>query len=153
MQTVQFNPTGNYIAAAYFCVIPIIIFVIGTLTRRKFRDSNSLSLIKRYLYFLILLLLIYYAIIYKWLFHNQFYWITLANNGTWKIEYPVPARSKTITVGDISSIRAVTGDIWTYKMMRISISTKGGDEYISSQIPISKKDYYLELLNEQMTVR
>ena len=77
----------------------------------------------------------------------------MKNEGTWQLEYSVPNRIRTITTDDISSIQAVTGDIWTHRMVRILISTKDGKEYLSAQVSESDKDYYIKLLKKHKNIK
>ncbi|MGA1871658.1 MAG: hypothetical protein ACMUJM_24285 [bacterium] len=154
MNSIHFNPIGNLIAALFLCMLPLIIIIIGTLARRKGIGKNGWSFAKRYWYLPIVVpLFLYYAIIYRWLFYDQFYWISIKNKGTWQLEYSVPTRIKTIMADDISSIQAVTGDIWTHKMVRILISTNDGKEYLSAQVSESDKDYYLKLLKKHKNIQ
>jgi len=154
MNSIHFNPIGNLIAALFLCILPLVIIIIGVLARRKGIDKNRWSFVKRYWYLPILVpLFLYYGIIYRWLFYDQFYWITMKDEGTWQLEYSVPTRIKTIAADDISAIQAVTGDIWTHRMVRILISTKDGKEHLSAQVSESDKDYYIKLLKKHKNVK
>jgi len=77
----------------------------------------------------------------------------MKDEGTWQLEYSVPTRITTITADDISAIQAVTGDIWTHRMVRILISTKDGKEHLSAQVSESDKDYYIQLLKKHKNVK
>ena len=154
MNSIHFNPIGNLIAALFFCILPLFIVIIGLLARRKGIGKNRWSSVKRYWYLPILVpLFLYYGIIYRWLFYDQFYWITMKNEGIWELEYSVPTRIRTINAGDISSIEAATGDIWTHRMVRILISTKDGKKYLSAQVSESDKDYYINLLKKHKNIQ
>jgi len=154
MHSIHFNPMGNYVAALFWCVLPLVIIIIGELRHRKGIGKNKWSFVKRYWYLPILIpLFLYYGIIYRWLFYDQFYWITVKNNGTWELEYSVPSRIKTIMADDISDIQAVTGNMWTHRMVRILISTKDGKKYLSAQVSKSDKDYYIKLLKKHKNMQ
>lgn len=149
MQAIQFNVTGNVTAALFFFSLPLIIVVAGALARRKSAENKRWLFAERYLYLPLLApLLLYYGLIYRWLFYDQFYWIAVERNGDLRLEYYLPSRSRTITVGDISHFESSTGDLWTFKSVRILIVTTDGKRHSSAQVSRWDESLYLNLLNQ-----
>ena len=149
MHSIHFNALGNIVAALFFFTLPLVIIIIGAWARRKGFDQTRWLIAKRYWYLPILIpFALYYAVIYRWLFYDQFYWVTIKNDGTWQLEYYLPPRTVTITEDDISDIQIAAGDIWTYRDVRILILTKDGKRYLSTQVSASDRDYYIILLTK-----
>ena len=97
-------------------------------------------------------LILYFGVVYRWLFYDQFYWI-LIDDGSWRLEYYLPGRTRTLSPAEIAEVRAVTGDLWTYRAVRLSILTQDGVEYLSAQVAPADRDYYVDLLNARREVR
>lgn len=149
MQAIHFNVMGNVTAALFFFSLPLVIVVAGALARRKSAENKRWLFAKRYLYVPLLVpLLLYYGLIYRWLFYDQFYWITIENDGIWRLEYYLPSRTKTISSSDISHIETFTGDLWTFKTVRILIVTTDGKRHMSAQVSRWDERLYLNLLNQ-----
>lgn len=149
MHSIHFNPLGNYVAVLFLCALPPLFMLLGHLASMMGWGKSRWAFARRFWYLPLLVpLFLYYGIIYRWLFYDQFYWITVKNNGAWELEYSVPSRIKTIMADDISDIQAITGDMWTHRMVRILISTKDGKKYLSAQVSKSDKDYYVNLLKK-----
>lgn len=147
MHSIHFNAWGNIVAALFFFSLPLFIVVAGGLARRKVVQHKRWLLAKRYWYLPLLVpLILYYGIIYRWLFYDQFYWITIEDSGAWQLGYYLPARKRTIWPGNIESVRHISGDIWTYKVIRILISTADGKQHLSAQISPRDREHYLDLL-------
>jgi hypothetical protein len=153
MHLIGFNQQGNYFAAIFFSVLPLLILLAGLIMHRRGAGEEKWLIVRQYLYLPIVVpLVIYYAIVYRWLFYEQFYRIKI-NNDNWHIEYSIPNKTKTIRTDDISSIRAVGGDIWTYKMVRILITTRNEKQYLSAQVGESDKNYYIDLLKKHADIK
>ncbi len=149
MHAIHFNVMGNVIAALFFFSLPLLIIVAGALARRKGVESKRWLFAKRYGYLPLLVpLVLYYGIIYRWLFYDQFYWITIEQNGAWRLEYYLPSRTRTITASEISHIESFTGDIWTYKTARILVVMADGKRHMSAQLSRWDEDLYLNFLNQ-----
>lgn len=149
MQAIHFNFLGNVIAALFFFSLPLIIVLAGALARRRRSDGKRWLFAKRYLYLPLLApLFLYYGLIYRWLFYDQFYWITIEKNGNLTLEYYLPSRTKTISTGEISHFESLTGDLWTHRSVRILIVTKDGTRHMSAQVSRWDGNLYLSLLNQ-----
>lgn len=149
MQAIHFNVTGNVTAALFFFSLPLIIVIAGALARRKSAENKRWLVAKRYLYLPLLApLLLYYGLIYRWLFYDQFYWMAVETNGDLRLEYYLPSRSRTITVGDVSHFEIFAGDLWTYRTVRILIVTTDGKKHMSAQVSRWDESLYLRLLNQ-----
>ncbi len=148
MHAIHFNIMGNIVAALFFFSLPLIIVVAGALARRKGTDNKRRQFARRHLYLPLLApLLLYYGVIYHWLFYDQFYWIEIEKDGDLRLEYYLPSRTKTISARDISHIESFSGDLWTYKTVRIFIVTTDGKQHRSAQVSRWDEHLYLSLLN------
>lgn len=148
MHAIHFNISGNIVAALFFFSLPLIIVLTGGLARGKGMDDKRWQFARCHLYLPLLApLLIYYGVIYRWLFYDQFYWIEIENDGDVRLEYYLPSRTKTISARDISHIESFSGDLWTYKTVRIFIVMTDGTQHRSAQVSPWDENFYLSLLN------
>ncbi len=148
MHAIHFNVTGNIVAALFFFSLPLIIVLAGALARRNGTDDKRWQFTRRYLYLPLLApLLLYYGVIYSWLFYDQFYWIEIEKDGELRLEFYLPSRTTTISSRDISHIESFSGDLWTYKSVRIFIVMTDGTRHRSAQVSRWDENLYLNLLN------
>lgn len=147
MHAIHFNSMGNVVAALFFFSLPLFIVVAGALARGENAESKRWHLARRYGYLPLLIpLILYYGIIYRWLFFDQFYRIHIDESGAWRLVYYLPPRERVIQARNIERVDYFTGDIWTYKTIRILISTADGKQYLSAQVSPRDKDFYINLL-------
>lgn len=150
MLAIHFNITGNIVAALFFFSLPLIIVFGGALARWKRIDDKRWQFTRRHLYLPLLApLFLYCGVIHRWLFYDQFYWIEIERDGDLRLEYYLPSRTKTIRAGDISHFESITGDLWTYKSVRILIVTTDGGRHRSAQVSRWDENFYLSLLNRR----
>lgn len=148
MHAIHFNVTGNIVAALFFFSLPLIIVLAGALARRRGIDDKRWRFSRRHLYLPLLVpLLLYYGVIYRWLFYDQFYWVEIEKDGDLRLEYYLPSRTRTISAGDISHFESFSGDLWTYKTVRIFVVTTDGTRHRSAQVSRWDENFYLSLLN------
>ena len=149
MHSIHFNALGNIAAALFYFSLPLIIVVAGGIQARGGADRARWRLARRFWYLPVLLpLALYYGIVYRWLFFDQFYSVTIADDGTWQLEYFLPRQVKTLSANQISEIQSFTGDLWTYRMVRILIATTDGRRLMSAQVSRADERLYLNLLNQ-----
>ena len=149
VQEIVFNIGGNYVAALFWCAAPLIVILLGILARMMGWSRDRMAFARRYWYMPLLVpLVLYYGFIYWWLFYDQFYRVLVRDDNTWQLEYRMPTRTRTISADDIADFQTVTGDIRTYRMIRIAISTKDGEKYLSAQVAEDDADFYLNLLQQ-----
>ncbi len=147
MNTIHFNDAGNLLAAVFFFSLPLVLVVVGLWTRGREGESRRWRFARRTAYLPVMLpLLLYGLVVYRWLFHDQFYWLTVEREGVWQLEYCLPGKTRTIRIADIAEIQAVSGDLWTYRQARIRITTREGERFTSAQVSLHDKDDYLNLL-------
>ena len=136
MEILIIQPGGAYQAALYFSAIPLLILLVVWLIRRH-RGEAGLWLARRIGYMpLILLLLVYYGIVWRWLFYDQFYSVQRLSESAWELEYLMPRRSEVISTREMVGISAdditsISGGMTT---TRIAIAMQDGRLYRSAQI-------------------
>lgn len=147
MREFLFNPGGNYAAATYFGVIPLILFLLALwqgaapeLTQSGQAGRRRTSLV------LLVLLLILYGSIYWWLFYDQFYRLEIRPDGLWQLEYRLPTRSILLAATTISALDLESGGLRTYRMTRLVIVTADGERYPSAQISERQAKEYRAIL-------
>ena len=148
MQAIHFNVTGNIVAALFFFSLPLIIVLAGALARWKGIDDKWWQFTRRHLFLPLLApLLLYYGLIYRWLFYDQFYWIEIEKGGEIRLAYYLPSRTTTISSRDIAHIESFSGDLWTYKSVRIFIVMTDGTRHRSAQVSRWDENLYLTLMS------
>lgn len=148
MTVVDFNVGGNTIAALFLSVLPLLVVAVGIVSVRMGHMTAAGRFSRRLHHApLIIVLLAYFAVVYRQFFYDQFYWLVVHESGDWQFEYYLPSRTKTIDPATISDIRAFSGDLWTYRDVRIVIETESGARYVSTQIGRHDRDRFLALLD------
>jgi hypothetical protein len=147
MKQIVFNAGGNYVAAMFFGALPLLVLLVPLLGVR--RETSRAYRFNRRLYHLPVLGLLaaYYAVIYWWLFYDQFYAVVAERPGTWELQYRVPDRSTEIDVERIADVRVSSGDLRTHEMARILIETADGEIYQSAQVSLARANEYLEAIS------
>jgi hypothetical protein len=146
MSSLLFNPAGSYLAAGWLGLGPLLIGLAVARQRRR-SAATSRRNAGRWLWSLVLApLLLYYGVLYWWLFYDQFYELNWSADTTWRLSYRLPSRSYTVAVADISDLRIVTGDLRTYRMARLQITTRDGHRWLSAQLKPSVAEDYLRQL-------
>lgn len=149
MHSIHFNALGNIAAALFFLSLPLIVVVAGGVAARRGADRARLRMVRRFWYLPVLLpLALYCGVVYRWLFFDQFYSVTITDDGTWQLEYFLPRRVKTLSANQIAEINSFTGDLWTYRMVRILIATTDGRRLMSAQVSRADERLYLNLLKQ-----
>ncbi|MDX1434612.1 MAG: hypothetical protein R3286_19375 [Gammaproteobacteria bacterium] len=144
---VHFNAAGNLVTASLFLAFPVLVVAGAVWARRKGGGEERWTRLRQYWYLPALVpIVLYYGVVYRWLFHDQFYWITVKRDGEWQLEYCIPPVTRTIAAADIWDIRGAEQDIWTYRSARIVIVTSDGEEFPSAQVSALDEDYYVDLL-------
>ncbi len=147
MREFLFNPGGGTIAAALFGSAPLVILMVAWQQRAASQLSWGWQISKRlYGLPLVVLLLGYYALLYWWLFYDQFYRLEVRPEGLWKLEYRLPTRDKIIATSNIADLALESGDLRTYQMMRLVIVTASGERYPSAQISERQAQQYRAIL-------
>ena len=140
---------GNLVAASFFLSLPLLVIAAAIWMRPKGPVRERWTALARFWYLPVIVpLVIYYGIVYRWLFHDQFYWITVERDGKWHLEYCIPPVTETIAAADIWDIRGAEQDIWTNRSARIVIVTSAGEELSSAQVSSVDEDYYVDLLTK-----
>jgi hypothetical protein len=146
---IPFNPGGNYFAAVFLSLGPVVILLFARWQRKKNKGTALWEVAKRWGYAPIWIpALIYFGLIYWWLFQDQFYRILIMEDATWHLKYPVPPRTQILAAGDIDRIETYTGDYRTFKMVRIVITTWDRKRFVSAQISSTAAAHYAKLLQE-----
>jgi hypothetical protein len=142
-----FNSGGGAVTAALFGSAPLVILIVAWRQGATRRLSRAWQ-ISKHLYGLplIVLLLGYYALLYWWLFYDQFYRLEVQPGGFWKLEYRLPARDKIIATRDIADLVLESGDLRTHRMTRLVIITADGKHYPSAQITERQAKEYRAIL-------
>jgi hypothetical protein len=147
MTVVDFNVRGNTVAALLLMSLPLVIIVVGMIAVRRGRTSIGWRLNRRLYHLpLIVCLALYSGIIYRQFFYDQFYWLMVEDDGRWQFEYYLPSRTETIDPATIRDIRIFTGDLWTFRDVRLVIETTGGREFTSTQVPRYDREAYMNIL-------
>ena len=76
-------------------------------------------------------LVFYFALLWMWLFHDQFYELVPQENGEWQMVYEMPQRTTTIDIADIEEIEPGWGG---KAYTRIVINMQDGTRYQSAQM-------------------
>ena len=147
MTVVDFNVRGNIVAALFLMSLPLIVVLIGMLAVRRGRTSAGWRFNRRLHQLpVIVCLALYSAVIYRQFFYDQFYWLTVTEEGRWQFEYYLPSRTVAIDPATIRDIRAFTGDLWTYRDVRLVIETSGGRVFTSTQVSRHDEGTSMEIL-------
>ncbi|XOV84034.1 MAG: hypothetical protein ACFHXK_02735 [bacterium] len=148
MELLVIPPGGAYRAALFFAVLPVFVGGLALWAART-RSSPKKSLLQKFGFLpLLLLLVVYYAVIWQWLFYNQFYAVTKKSETQWVLEYLAPSRSHPIdpsNLVDISTqdISSVTGGSST---TRLVLKTRDGRTFRSAQIARHRADDHVQKL-------
>lgn len=135
MQPLVIQPGGAYQAALYFSALPLVILVVVWVMRRS-QGEVGLWGVGHFGYWpLIVLLVAYYGVIWRWLFHDQFYGVEPESATLWHLQYRMPDREKSLNAFDVADIRAedlasLTGGTTA----RIIIEMRDGSRYRSAQV-------------------
>lgn len=148
MAIVDFNVRGNIVAALYLMSLPLILVLIGVYAVRRGRTSAGWRLNRRLRHApLILALGLYFGVIYRQFFYDQFYWLVVTRTGEWQFEYYLPSRTATIDPADITDIRARSGDLWTYRGVRLVVETSDREQFVSTQVSRHDRDAFVAQVN------
>jgi len=144
MGAILIDAKGAYIAACYFGVLPAVLILVVWVLRRFGIKDHSLPKGRPLYLMLAIGLVCYFSLIWTWLFYDQFYRVIPEDEGRWRLEYEMPARTTLIHSADIEKI--VSG--WGGKgYTRIIIKMKDGTRYRSAQLAQHRLPDTISMLN------
>lgn len=135
MNLVQISTRGAMFALQYFSALPAIGLVVYGLALRF--GSSPRRWQTRHTVAAVAMIGPYFAIVWSWLFADQFYRVRAESPERWRLEYVMPARSELVDVAEVSRVARIPGAKLTW---RILIETHGGRRYESAQIGRASAD-------------
>lgn len=146
MEPIVLRAEGIPFAAVYFSALVVLLLFVVWLMRR-WQGQSGLWDVQRFGYWPVLLIVAYYAVIWHWLFYDQFVRINQDSQTVWYLQYRMPDREYALNAYDIADIRgenlpSLTGG----STARIIIEMRDGSRYRSAQIPrYEVKDFVARL--------
>jgi len=146
MTVLLVHAAEDHIVSLILFAAPFILWLLSLLPSLR-KPSRLADFNKRLKHLPALVtLIIYYGLIYKMLYFNQFYTLTASAQGDWLLQYRMPHSSRTLDKNLITKIDKEDLNSIGRGMARIQIRLENGDLLYSARLNRQQaKDYVVQL--------